>query len=69
MVNKYNISINYKLKSYKMILWLERRLQSTSGRNLSVDGASTGSTGGEAVLASFFILLVTLISTATFGST
>jgi hypothetical protein len=69
MVNKYNISINYKLKSYKMTLWLERRLQSSSGGNLSVDGASTGSTRGEAVLASFFILLVTLISTATFGST
>jgi hypothetical protein len=28
MVNKYNISINYKLRSYKMTLGSERRLQS-----------------------------------------
>jgi hypothetical protein len=28
MVNRYNISINYKLKSYKMTLRSERRLQS-----------------------------------------
>jgi hypothetical protein len=26
-VNKYNISINYKLKSYKMTIGSERRLQ------------------------------------------
>jgi hypothetical protein len=28
MVNRYNISLNYKLKSYKMTLASERRLQS-----------------------------------------
>jgi hypothetical protein len=41
MVNRYNISINYKIKSYKMTLGLERSLQSGSRKNLSVDGGST----------------------------
>jgi hypothetical protein len=71
MVNRYNISINYKQKSYKMTRGSERRLQLSSGRNLSVDGASTGTTGGEACLASFifWLLLVPLILTLTFGLT
>jgi hypothetical protein len=69
MVNKYNISLIYKLKSYKMTIGLERRLQSCSGRNLSANGASTGATRGEADLASFFfILLIPLILTPTFDS-
>jgi hypothetical protein len=37
MVNIYNISINYKLKSYNMTLGSERRLQSCSGGNLSAE--------------------------------
>jgi hypothetical protein len=69
MVNRYNISINYKLKSYKITLGLERRLQSSSDRNLSastscVDVASTRITVGEAGLVFiFWLMLVTLIST------
>jgi hypothetical protein len=69
MVNKYNILINYKLKSYKMTLGSERRLQSSSDRNISastgcVNVASTGITGGEAgMVFIFWLLLVTLILT------
>jgi hypothetical protein len=67
MVNRYNISLNYKLKSYKMTLGSEGRLQASSGRNLSVGVASIGTTGGEAGLASFiFVLRVLLILTPTF---
>jgi hypothetical protein len=59
MVNRYNISINYKLKSYKITLGLERRLQSSSDRNLSastgyVDVASTRIIVGEAGLVFIF---------------
>jgi hypothetical protein len=62
MVNRYNISINYKVKSYKMVRGLERRLQLSSGRNLSVGAASTGTTEGEACLVFIFeLLLVPLI--------
>jgi hypothetical protein len=70
MVNRYNISLNYKLKSYKMTLGSERILQPCSGRYLSIGAASIGTTGGEASLATFFfVLLVPLILTPTFGST
>jgi hypothetical protein len=69
MINRYNILINYKLKSYKMTLGSERRLQANSGKNLSVGAASTGTTRGEACLASFFLdLLVPLILSPTFDS-
>jgi hypothetical protein len=69
MINRYNISLIYKLKSYKMTLGSERKLKSRSRGNLSMDGASTGATRGEADLASFFfILLVLLILTPTFDS-
>jgi hypothetical protein len=50
-----------------MTLGSKRRLQSSSGGNLSVDGASTGVTKGEAGLAFFFfILLIPLILIPTF---
>jgi hypothetical protein len=48
MVNRYNISINYKLKSYKMTLGSERKLQASSNRNLSIGAASMSTTGGAA---------------------
>jgi hypothetical protein len=57
-VNIFNISLNYKLRSYKMTLQSERILQSSSGRNPSMDGASTGATRGEAGLAFIFWLLL-----------
>jgi hypothetical protein len=69
MVNRYNISLNYKLKSYKMTLGSERKITIKHWQNLSIGTASTGTTGGEACLASFFfVLLVSLISTPTFDS-
>jgi hypothetical protein len=52
IVNIYNVSLNYKLKSYKMTLGLERRLQSND-KNLSVCATFTGTTAGVACLASF----------------
>jgi hypothetical protein len=54
MVNRYNMSINYKLKSYKMTLGSERRLQSCNNGNLGADGASVGATRGEACLVFVF---------------
>jgi hypothetical protein len=57
MVNRYNISINYKLRSYKMTCGSERRLQS-SGKNLSVGAAFTGTTRGETGLVFIFCLLL-----------
>jgi hypothetical protein len=58
MVKRYNISLNYELKSYKMTLGLERGLQLGSARNLSVGAASTSTTEGETGLASFFFVLL-----------
>jgi rhamnose utilization protein RhaD (predicted bifunctional aldolase and dehydrogenase) len=54
MVNRYNISINYKLKPYKMTLGSKRRLQLSSGGNLSMDETSTGTTGVEVGLVFIF---------------
>jgi hypothetical protein len=54
MVDRYNISTNYKLNSYKMTLGSERRLQLSSDKNLSTDGASTSTIGGEAGLVFIF---------------
>jgi hypothetical protein len=58
MVNRYNISINYELKSYKMTCGSERRLQSSISGNLSMNGASIGTTRGEADLVFIFWLLL-----------
>jgi hypothetical protein len=67
MINRYNISLNYKVKSYKMTHGPKRKITDKC-RILSVGAASTGITSGEAGLASFiFILLVHLISTPTFS--
>jgi hypothetical protein len=69
MVNKYNISMNYKVKSYKMTHGSKRKITKYRGI-LSVGAASIGTTGGEAGLASFFfVLLVPLILTPTFDLT
>jgi hypothetical protein len=57
MMNRYNISINYKLTSYKMTCGTIRRLQLSSGENRSMDGASTSAIGGEADLVFIFWLL------------
>jgi hypothetical protein len=65
MVNRYNISINYRVKSYKMTRGSKRKSTELC-RILSICVASTGTTGGEAGLASFFVLLVPLILTPTF---
>jgi hypothetical protein len=54
MANRYNISINYKVKPYKMTLGSKRRLQLSSGGNLSMDGTSTGTTGVEVGLVFIF---------------
>jgi hypothetical protein len=69
-VNRYNISLVYKLKSYKNEPWVRKKVtKQSSGRNLSADGASIGTIRGEAGLASFFfILLVLLISIPIFKS-
>jgi hypothetical protein len=70
MINRYNILLSDKLRSYKITLGSERRLQLSSSRNHHTDRASTGTTRGEAGMASFlFFLLVPLISTPTFSST
>jgi hypothetical protein len=69
MVNRYNISINYRVKSYKMTRGSKRKIIKLR-IILSVGASSTGTTGGEASLASFFFaLLVPLILTPTFDLT
>jgi hypothetical protein len=69
MMNRYNISIKLQAKILQNDLWArEKKLQLSSGKNLSADVASTGATGGEADLASFiFVLLVPLTSTPIFN--
>jgi hypothetical protein len=69
MINRYNISLNYKVKSYKMTHGTKRKIIEYH-EILSVGATSTCTTRGEANLASFFfVLLVPLILTPTFGST
>jgi hypothetical protein len=49
MVNTYNIWIKLQAKFLQNDLSVKRKeLQLSSGRHLSADGASTGTTGGEA---------------------
>jgi hypothetical protein len=57
MVNRYNISINYKLKSYKMTLGSKRKITEYRG-NLSICTASISTTGGEAGLVFIICLLL-----------
>jgi hypothetical protein len=61
MVNRYNISLKYMVKSYKVTLGSERRLQSCSDGYLSIGAASTGTTRGEAGLAPFFFIMLILL--------
>jgi hypothetical protein len=61
MVNRYNIPINYMVKSYKMTLGSERKITIKQRQNLSLGAASTGTIGGEVGLASFFFILVVLL--------
>jgi hypothetical protein len=69
MVNRYNISINYRIKFYKMTHGSKQKI-TEERRILSIGAASTGTTRGEAGLASFFfVLLVPLILTPTFDWT
>jgi hypothetical protein len=60
MVNRYNISINYRVKSYEMTRGSKRKIIEYRGI-LSVGAASTGTTGGEADLVSIFWLLLVLL--------
>jgi hypothetical protein len=53
MVNRYNISINYTVKSYKMTHGSKRKITEWR-RNLSVGASSTGTTRGEAGLVFIF---------------
>jgi hypothetical protein len=60
MANIYNISINYKVKSYKMTRGSKRKFIEWC-RNLSVGASFTGTTGGEAGLFFIFWLLLVLL--------
>jgi hypothetical protein len=60
MENRYIISINYRLKSYKMIHGSKRKITEWH-KNLSVGASSTGTTGGEACLVFIFWLLLVLL--------
>jgi hypothetical protein len=53
MVNRYNISLNYKLKSLQNDPW-ERKKITEQGDILSIGVASTGTTRGEACLVFIF---------------
>jgi hypothetical protein len=67
MVNRYNISINYRVNSYKMTRGSKRKITELHGI-LSIGVDSTGTTRGEAGLASFiFVLLVPLTLIPTFN--
>jgi hypothetical protein len=60
MVNRYNISINYRIKSYKMTHG--SKINITEWRkNLSIGASSTGTTRGEADLVFIFWLLLVLL--------
>jgi hypothetical protein len=56
MVNRYNISINYRVKSYKMTGGSKRKITESHGIQ-SIGVASTGTTGGEVGLASFIFVV------------
>jgi hypothetical protein len=60
MVNRYNISINYRVKSDKMTHESKRKIIKWR-RNLSVGASSTGTTEGEAGLVFIFWLLLVLL--------
>jgi hypothetical protein len=60
MVNKYNISLNYKLESLQNDLWSKRNITEWL-RNLSIGASFTGTTGGEAGLVFIFWLLLVLL--------
>jgi tetrahydromethanopterin S-methyltransferase subunit F len=60
MVNRYNISTNYKVKSYKMTRGSKRKIIEWH-KNLSVGVSSTGTIGGEAGLVFIFWLLLVLL--------
>jgi tetrahydromethanopterin S-methyltransferase subunit F len=60
MVNRYNISLNYKLESLQNDPWSKRNITERR-RNLSVGASSTGTTGGEAGLVFIFWLLLVLL--------
>jgi tetrahydromethanopterin S-methyltransferase subunit F len=60
MMNRYNISINYKVKSYKMTRGSKRKITEWH-RNLSIGASSTGITGGEVGLVFIFWLLLVLL--------
>jgi hypothetical protein len=60
MVNRYNISINYRVKSYKMTHGSKRKIIEWRG-NLSIGASSTGTIGGEADLVFIFWLLLVLL--------
>jgi hypothetical protein len=69
MVNRYNISLNYKLESLQMTRGSKRNITEWRG-NLSIGASSTGTTGGEAGLVFIFGLpLVLLVLTPTFDLT
>jgi hypothetical protein len=62
MVNKYNISFKLQAKIFtKRPLGQKERLQLSSTQNLCADGASTGTTRGEADLVFIFWLLLILL--------
>jgi hypothetical protein len=69
MVNRYNISFKLQTKILQIEHWVRNKFTIMQWWNLSADGASTGTTEEEVGFASFFfILLIPLISTATFDS-
>jgi hypothetical protein len=59
-VNKYNISLNYKLESLQNFPWVQKNITEWQG-NLKVGASSTGTTGGEAGLVFIFWLLLVLL--------
>jgi hypothetical protein len=60
MVNRYNISLNYKLESLQNDPWAQRNITEWRG-NLSIGASFTGTTGGEAGLVFIFWLLLVLL--------
>jgi hypothetical protein len=69
MVNRYNISIIYKLKYLQNDPWVRKNITIRQQQKSKRRCGSIGTTGGKAGLASFFsILLIPLILTPTFNS-